>query len=187
MEKLQDSFQLERLRQATNLYHHTITKSKKSYHANLVNASKSHPRKLWQTINTLLHRKSPPALPSTISEPALPNAFTSFFTDKITKLHSSLTSNTSVMSTPHTDPPFAPKSFNSFRLVTNDEILKLINQSQDKQCDLDPIPTSLLKRFAHVLVPIITNIVNLSTSSGTFPPVFKPGYCHSTFEKTFIG
>ena len=34
-------------------------------------------------------------------------------------------------------------------------------------------PSSLLKRCAHVLVPIITNIVNLSTSSGIFPSVFK--------------
>jgi len=31
----------------------------------------------------------------------------------------------------------------------------------------------LLKRCAHALVPIITNIVNLSLSSGTFPSLFK--------------
>ena len=31
----------------------------------------------------------------------------------------------------------------------------------------------MLKRCAHILVPVITNIVNLSTSSGNFPSVFK--------------
>src|SRR6218665_2708731 len=47
--------------------------------------------------------------------------------------------------------------------------LKLPN----KQCELDPIPTSLLKDCASVLVPVITKIINLSLSSGNFPMIFK--------------
>ena len=41
------------------------------------------------------------------------------------------------------------------------------------QCELDPIPTSLLKDCASVLVHVITKIINLSLSSGNFPIVFK--------------
>src|SRR5208282_4634501 len=33
-----------------------------------------------------------------------------------------------------------------FRLATADEISRLINQAFNKQCDLDPIPMSLLKQ-----------------------------------------
>ena len=39
--------------------------------------------------------------------------------------------------------------------------------------DSDPIPTWLLKICASVLTPIITNIVNLSLSSGQFHPTLK--------------
>ena len=43
--------------------------------------------------------------------------------------------------------------------------------SYNKQSDSDPIPTWLIKKCASVLVPTITNIVNLglSLSSGQFP------------------
>src|SRR6218665_2067296 len=44
---------------------------------------------------------------------------------------------------------------------------------QNKQCDLDPIPTSLLKECAALLVPTITEIINLFLSTGTFPMQFK--------------
>jgi hypothetical protein len=38
---------------------------------------------------------------------------------------------------------------------------------------LDPIPSSLLKKFADVLAIPITSIVNLSLSSGVFPDEMK--------------
>jgi len=43
----------------------------------------------------------------------------------------------------------------------------------NKQSESDPIPTWLLKKCALVLVPTITNIVNLSLSSGQFHPTLK--------------
>ena len=50
---------------------------------------------------------------------------------------------------------------------------KLISQSSDTYCDLDPIPTSLLKLCSSFLVPTITNIINLSFSTGVCPDHFK--------------
>ena len=49
----------------------------------------------------------------------------------------------------------------------------LLSQSPDKQCDLDPLPTFLLKRCSRALSTTITNIINLSLSTGTFPDSFK--------------
>ena len=40
-------------------------------------------------------------------------------------------------------------------------------------CDLDPIPTSLVKECLDVLITPITNIVNLSLQNGVFPSEFK--------------
>ena len=45
--------------------------------------------------------------------------------------------------------------------------------SSDSSCDLDVIPTSLLKSCLDVLIKPITIIVNLSLSEGSFPTTFK--------------
>ena len=40
-------------------------------------------------------------------------------------------------------------------------------------CDLDHIPTSLLEQSYHVLLPFITNIINLAISTVVFADQFK--------------
>lgn len=83
-------------------------------------------------------------------------------------------------------PPFTPRPpcFSSFTPVTIDDVSSLLSQSPDTNCDLDPIPTSLLKQFSHVLLPTITNIINLSISTGVFPDHFKScSSCSSSPQK----
>jgi len=55
----------------------------------------------------------------------------------------------------------------SLYLIT-DEVSKLLCQSPDCNCDLDPIPTSLLEQCCHILLPRITNNINLSISTCIF-------------------
>ena len=61
----------------------------------------------------------------------------------------------------------------SFKLAIENEVKKVILSSQDKSCDLDQLPTKLLKSCLDVLLTPITNIVNLSLESGSFPDVLK--------------
>ena len=100
-----------------------------------------------------------------------PNPLHRFFADKITKLHASIPASTAPSAAQV--PPSVPLPLTSFRTVTNDEICQLIQSAPDKQCELDPIPTSLLKKCIHLLAPAITNIVNLSLDTGNFPHAFK--------------
>ena len=98
--------------------------------------------------------------------------FASFFTDKVLKIHSALKScvaNTS----PHTEPSHISTDLTFFSPATGDETCKLLSQSSNTFCDLDPIPTALLKHCLPALLPIVTNIVNLSLSSGVFPKQFE--------------
>ena len=41
------------------------------------------------------------------------------------------------------------------------------------KCNLDPIPTQLLKKCLHELTPIITFVINESFNNGCFPEKFK--------------
>jgi len=124
-----------------------------------------------------------PSLPSYDSPSLLSQSFATFFSDKIHKLHTSLLINRISIS-PHFPPPFTPPNFSSFTCVTTDEVSKLLSQSPDNNCDLDPIPTSLLKQCSHILLPTITNIINLFLSTGIFRDQFKNCSVHPYLKKS---
>jgi len=117
--------------------------------------------------------------------------FLNFFSDKIHKLHTTLLINRLSIS-PHFLPPITPPNFSSFTCVTTDEVSKLLSQSPNTNWDLDPIPTSLLKQCCLLLLPTITNIINLSLSSGICSDHFKncsvhPHVTKSTLDKDDLG
>ena len=53
------------------------------------------------------------------------------------------------------------------------EVSKLIKKSKSKQCELDPVPTKLLKECCEIVVPSITKIFNLSIATSDVPIYFK--------------
>ena len=102
--------------------------------------------------------------------------FASFFTDKISKLRLTLSSQPAnvAMASPHCpSPPTSPPDFSTFRPASESEISKILLNCPNKQCDSDPIPTWLLKECSSVLIPTITNIINLFLSSGHFNPILE--------------
>ena len=152
------------------LYRSAIASAKRQYYSSMVtNAVNS--KKLWKTVNTLLHRSSTPALPSLPAD-SLPNEFASYFSNKIEDLRSSISTDSS--SSPHfPSSTHSTDELSHFTPVTVEDVIKVVLDSPSKQCDLDPIPTSLLKKCIHSLAPVITLIVNRSLSSGMFPEAFK--------------
>jgi len=57
--------------------------------------------------------------------------------------------------------------------VTTDEVEKLIGSSSCKTCQLDPVPTWLVKDMKALLSPFITLLCNKSLAVGCFPSDFK--------------
>jgi len=155
------------MRSATNHYHAAIINAKRTYSSSLISSSFTNPHQPRKNIKILLHRSSLPALRSHDSLSLLCQSFANFFSAKIHKLHTSLLINR-MSTSPHFPPPFTPTNFSSFTCVTTDEVSKLLSQSPDTNCDLDRITTSLLKQCSHILLPTITNIINLSLSTGNF-------------------
>jgi hypothetical protein len=64
-------------------------------------------------------------------------------------------------------------SLSEFASVTEDDVGKIIRQSATKSCCLDPVPTQIVKQCLDILLPIITQIINLSLSSSKVPTSFK--------------
>jgi len=62
-------------------------------------------------------------------------------------------------------------------------LIKLLSQSPDTNCDLDLIPKSLLTGN-NILFPTITNIINLSISTGIFHDQFKNCSAHPHLKKS---
>ena len=98
--------------------------------------------------------------------------FATFFSEKIFKLHTALKSAPKNKS-PHTSPKTTPTNLSFFNPVTEEDVSKLILNSSNSFCDLDPLPTSLLKQCLPACLPSITHIINLSLGTGVFPDNFK--------------
>ena len=75
---------------------------------------------------------------------------------------------------------------NVFECASEDEIKKLILSSSSKSCDLDPIPTSVLKNCLDILITPITDIINISMETGTFPQNFKEAHVRPLLKKTSL-
>ena len=125
----------------------------------------------WKTANSILHR-SPPSPPRRSLEAInLVNTFSSFFKEKIALIHKSLPTSISRCTDPILPNNRTPLSYFSF--VSIEEVSRLIRSLPNKASPLDLIPTSTLKRFSHIFVPIISIFTNLSFSQAVFPASFK--------------
>ena len=59
--------------------------------------------------------------------------------------------------------------FDTFQTLNDDEVLRIINKSATKSCELDALPMHLLKEHIDIVLPSITSIVNASLQSSTMP------------------
>jgi hypothetical protein len=58
--------------------------------------------------------------------------------------------------------------------------------SDVKSCELDPLPTSLVKHEVTAHVPVITSIINKAHESGSFPTSFKRAIETPTLKKASL-
>ena len=55
-----------------------------------------------------------------------------------------------------------------FRQVSIEETTRCVTNTLSKSCELDPIPTDLLKDVINELAPILTDLINTSLQQGIF-------------------
>lgn len=156
-------------RRQVNNCNNIIKTSKMNYYSDLIQENLHDPKKLWNSLNSVLHREKTSILPDDSSDLSLSSKFGTYFIDKIKKIRAVFpTSNI-----PCSGPQNAPELFSTFEEVSSEEVLKILNRSPTKSCSLDPWPTFLVKECADILIQPLTQLINLSLSAGVFPDKFK--------------
>ena len=126
-------------------------------------------KKMYRLINNITGRTSENPMPENVSDETLVNDFANFFMDKIQKICDKLQEYNKYTPTRNTN----VNILSSFREMTKDEVIKIIGEMSPKSCELDAIPSSLLKRLVTDLAPTVTKLVNTSLTTGRFAPNWK--------------
>ena len=70
-----------------------------------------------------------------------------------------------------------------FAPPTEEEVRKVVMSLNTKSCELDPIPTHILKEMLDRVLPLITKIINLSLGMGTFATEWKTAIVRPLLKK----
>ena len=131
--------------------------AKTDYYSGQIASCEGDQKSLFNITNKLLNNQQASKLPP--DDDDLPNKFNTFFNNKISDLRDNLTGGTLT----HQDPtPLTHVKFDNLRPTNTDEVRTLIKASTSKSCELDPLPTWILKLCLEELLPILTNLFNTS-------------------------
>ena len=108
----------------------------------------------------------------------LANEFADFFLMKIDKIRQQF-KDIPAYSSEDRDMP----RLRRFSPMTETEAKKVINSMHSKSCELDPIPTNLLKLLIDKCLPHITEIVNVSLTTGKFSEKWKTSVVRPLIKK----
>ena len=74
-------------------------------------------------------------------------------------------------------------TLSTFESVSEQDMAKIIAKSNSVSCELDPMPTFLIKQCLPQLLPVLTRIVNLSLATENMPPEFKKAVIRPLLKK----
>ena len=151
----------------------TILKTKREAHiTKLINDHKGDSKTLFKVFHNTVYGQKTTPFPSGKSNITLASEFSKFFTEKIDKIRADLDACPNDM---HQNEPdtFSGEMLRKFSPLSSDEVKKLIIESKTTTCELDPIPTELLKSSMNDVLHIITEIINTSLKIGIMPDILK--------------
>ena len=135
----------------------------------------NNPRRMWQTVNSLLGEKKTTAVPVFTAKD-----YHDYIDKKIADIR--------VATSHEGEPAFVLNdtvmSLCVFQRITVDDVVTIIRESPSKQCSLGPLPTWLLKDFVTILGPYIINIINISLLTGVFPKSWERALISPLLKKT---
>ncbi len=154
--------------ESRNSFNAKLNNFRNKQYSTMVEENKDNPITLFRVINKSLHRKQSSPLPPGLTNAQLAQTFSDFFTNKIDKIRENIDSQQSELENDDIITPDGNHEalFDEFLTLTESEVEKLIKGFPNKQCELDPLPLSMLKECLHIVLPHITKIVNLTLRLG---------------------
>ena len=159
---------------AKKRYNSSMTATREEYYKNKLDETKKDMKSMYKTLNRVLGQEKQLIYPTNKNAKSVANEMSDFFLDKITNIRESISqaytpSFEKEMS--HEKPDVKP--LKKFSELTSDDVKCLLKGMNNKSCDLDPMPTWLLKECIGVLLPVLTHIINSSLKSNSFPDLLK--------------
>ena len=109
---------------------------------------------------------------------AVAEKMSDFYIDKIDKIRKQIDIHNTQERTPElhiVEDKVLPKEhhFTTFTQITYRDLKEIMQNTKDKTCKLDPIPTTIVKKSFHLLHPILLQIINFSLQNNVFPDLLK--------------
>ncbi len=158
-------------KQAKNYYVSRLNHAHVDHYQTEIAGAHGNQKKLFSIIQQLasVHHENP--LPDHDSLQELADRFGDFFIHKIDRILAEIDTQPCSFQSQHYEQP--SNTFSAFKPLSESEVKKLVMDSKSTTCDLDPLPTPLLKDCIEVILPVLTKMVNLSLQSGVFPTEWK--------------
>ena len=133
-----------------------------------VESAQGDPRCLFNMTLTLMGKTSHNPMPEVSNNESIAENFANFFIGKVQTIRDSLKDT----------PRYIPKGRDVSDLINlspieESQVCKLVTQAKPTTCDLDPLPSSLVKDNKDILLPIISKIINDSLTQGKFYDSWK--------------
>jgi len=151
--------------------------AKKNYYERILNELPSNQSKLFHLSRRLFGINFHECANHNLSVNAnVSEALSKFFSEKVNNVRTTLKRINQASNTIdpfYCDKPFVGLPLMEFPSATIEEVEAVIHRSSSKSCDLDPLPTTLLKLCLPELSATLLSIINHSLNTGVVPSHFK--------------
>ena len=133
-------------------------------------------KEIFKICDSLLGWNHDLPLPPGFTDKEQASCFNKFFVSKISKIQDELNINRDQLVPVNNAPIFVtpnPPILDSFSVLSEHEVAKIIHRSSSKSCEDDPIPTTLHKNILPSVLPVLMALVNGSMETGVFPDELK--------------
>ena len=159
-----------------NLYKKALYAARGEYITRNVNDYKSDSKSLYRFIQKIMGDDKISTYPAIVSNQVLADEMGIYYGNKIKNIRENITSNhPNLQDMPIHPSPNLSSCFDYFRPVTNEEVLRLIKEINDKHHPDDPVPVWLIKEKPELFIPMLKSIINKSFAEGHFPESLKHG------------
>jgi len=161
-----------RFTEARDAFKHSYSEASDAYYDNVVANCEGDGRKLYGVVKSLFGKNMDTSLSPHVDKSQLANEILQYFNSKVLKIRTALDGETTTFSFhSNADPPSA--SLEQFSEVSESYVSKLLQNCSSASCDLDPVPTKIVKSVSATLLPSITRLINLSITTGEFLESWK--------------